>query len=160
MDVSTRCELGYGGQLEAAGDQLRGPLVEPRTTRDTGSVTIAASCSLDSIPWSPMVRRPAYGRRSGVHLATDCNASGVTGHAVESFAGAAGALLPAAAAVHTTARKLRYARSSDPAFGEREPPVIHAAVLTALGTAPTYGEFDAPVGVDGHGCAGRRCQST
>jgi hypothetical protein len=51
---------------------------------------------------TPMVRRPAYGRLSGVHLATDCNASGVTGHAVESFAGAAGARLPAAAAVHTT----------------------------------------------------------
>src|SRR5882757_7866494 len=49
-DVSTRCELGYGGHLEAAGDQLRGRPVEPRTTRDTGNVMIAASYAPDSIP--------------------------------------------------------------------------------------------------------------
>jgi hypothetical protein len=32
-----------------------------------------------SVTRTPMVRRPAYGRLLGVHLATDCNASGVTG---------------------------------------------------------------------------------
>src|SRR5882757_7020332 len=63
--VSTGCELGYGGHLEAAGDQLRGHPVEPRTTRDTGSVTIAPSYSPDSIPWWRSRAAPPPISRSG-----------------------------------------------------------------------------------------------
>ena len=42
--------MGAEGSWGPPRDQLRGRPFEPRTTRDNAKVTIAASCSPDSIP--------------------------------------------------------------------------------------------------------------